>query len=116
MRVLRLGLLLALASGFAAICIYITGLSDPSVCMYVFTMYYHILFKFYKIFFNFVESNNYCNVTIHTDHSYHLTDEEAESLLSLHDSFQKCVVMFPFMFISVFCVVVAFDLDLYYFL
>ncbi|CAJ2676676.1 unnamed protein product [Trifolium pratense] len=56
MRVLRLGLLLALASGFAAICIYITGLSDPSV---------------YR--------------------SYHLTDEEAESLLSLHDSFQKCV-------------------------
>ncbi|PNX91757.1 sialyltransferase-like protein [Trifolium pratense] len=58
MRVLRLGLLLALASGFAAICIYITGLSDPSV---------------YR--------------------SYHLTDEEAESLLSLHDSFQKCVAL-----------------------
>ncbi|KEH20980.1 CAZy family GT29 glycosyltransferase [Medicago truncatula] len=56
MRILRLGLLLALASGFAAICIYITGLSEPSVYL-----------------------------------SYHLTDEEAESLLSLHNSFQKCV-------------------------
>lgn len=51
-----MGLLLALASGFAAICIYITGLSEPSVYL-----------------------------------SYHLTDEEAESLLSLHNSFQKCV-------------------------
>lgn len=51
-----MGLLLALASGFAAIWIYITGLSEPSVYL-----------------------------------SYHLTDEEAESLLSLHNSFQKCV-------------------------
>lgn len=56
MRVLRLGLLLALASGFAAISIYITGLSDPSV---------------------------YTN--------YQLTDDETESLLSLHSSFEKCV-------------------------
>ncbi|CAL5214717.1 unnamed protein product [Lathyrus oleraceus] len=56
MRVLRLGLLLALASGFAAISIYITGLSYPSV---------------------------YTN--------YQLTDDETESLLSLHSSFEKCV-------------------------
>ncbi|WJX51048.1 Sialyltransferase-like protein 2 [Trifolium repens] len=56
MRVLRFGFFLALASGFAAISIYITGLSNPSVY-----------------------------------HSYHLTDEETESLLSLHNSFQKCV-------------------------
>ncbi|XP_061364570.1 sialyltransferase-like protein 2 isoform X1 [Gastrolobium bilobum] len=56
MRVLQLGLLLALASGFVAISIYITGLSDPSV---------------------------YPN--------YHLTDEDTEALLSLHNSFQKCV-------------------------
>ncbi|KAK2434835.1 beta-1,6-galactosyltransferase GALT29A [Trifolium repens] len=56
MRVLRFGFFLALASGFAAISIYITGLSNPSVYL-----------------------------------SYHLTDEETESLLSLHNSFQKCV-------------------------
>ncbi|CAK8579109.1 unnamed protein product [Lathyrus sativus] len=56
MRVLRLGLLLALASGFAAISIYITGLSDPSVYT-----------------------------------GYHLTDDETESLLLLHSSFEKCV-------------------------
>ncbi|KAL5053134.1 hypothetical protein RYX36_033816 [Vicia faba] len=57
MRVLRLGLLLALASGFAAISIYITGLSNPS--------------------------------SVYT--RYQLTDEEAQSLLSLHSSFEKCV-------------------------
>ncbi|XP_058731928.1 sialyltransferase-like protein 2 isoform X2 [Vicia villosa] len=57
MRVLRLGLLLALASGFAAISIYITGLSNPS--------------------------------SVYTN--YQLTDEETESLLSLHNSFEKCV-------------------------
>ncbi|XP_020215457.1 sialyltransferase-like protein 2 isoform X1 [Cajanus cajan] len=56
MRVLRLGLFLALASGFAAISIYITGLSD-----------------------SFVYPN------------HHLTDEDTEALLSLHNSFQKCV-------------------------
>ncbi|XP_027342092.1 sialyltransferase-like protein 2 isoform X3 [Abrus precatorius] len=56
MRALKLGLLLALASGFAAISIYITGLSDP-----------------------FVYPN------------YHLTDEDTQALLSLHDNFQKCV-------------------------
>ncbi|RZC14122.1 Sialyltransferase-like protein 2 isoform B [Glycine soja] len=56
MRVLQLGLFLALASGFAAISIYITGLSDPFVYP-----------------------------------SYHLTDEDTQALLSLHDTFQKCV-------------------------
>lgn len=35
MRLLQLGLLLSLASGFAAIIIYITGVSNPSVCMYI---------------------------------------------------------------------------------
>ncbi|RZB95367.1 sialyltransferase-like protein 2 isoform X3 [Glycine soja] len=56
MRILQLGLFLALASGFAAISIYITGLSDPFVYP-----------------------------------SYHLTDEDTQALLSLHDTFQKCV-------------------------
>nr|CAJ15148.2 sialyltransferase-like protein [Lotus japonicus] len=56
MRVLQLGLLLALASGFAAISIYIIGLSDPSVYP-----------------------------------TYHLTDEDTQALLSLHNTFQKCV-------------------------
>ncbi|BAT72655.1 hypothetical protein LR48_Vigan05g101000 [Vigna angularis] len=56
MRVLQLGLFLALACGFAAISIYITGLSDPFVYP-----------------------------------GYRLTDEDTEALLSLHDTFQKCV-------------------------
>ncbi|KAK7358161.1 hypothetical protein VNO77_00084 [Canavalia gladiata] len=56
MRILQLGLFLALASGFAAISIYITGLSD-----------------------SFVYPN------------YHLTDEDTEALLLLHNTFQKCV-------------------------
>ncbi|KAE9610169.1 hypothetical protein Lal_00006157 [Lupinus albus] len=56
MRVLQLGLLLTLASGFAAIFIYITGISNPSV---------------------------YLNSLI--------THEDTQALLSLHNSFQKCM-------------------------
>ncbi|KAK7370085.1 hypothetical protein VNO80_12139 [Phaseolus coccineus] len=56
MRVLQLGLFLALASGFAAISIYITGLSDPFVYP-----------------------------------GYRPTDEDTQALLSLHNTFQKCV-------------------------
>ncbi|KAK7320153.1 hypothetical protein RJT34_04887 [Clitoria ternatea] len=59
MRFLRLALLLALASGFAAISIILIGLSDPFV------------------------SRTYPN--------YQLTDEDAQALLSLHATFQKCV-------------------------
>lgn len=90
MRILRLGLLLALASGFAAIWIYITGLSEPSVCMYVCIQCifcYPNSITFFSITLNLI---------IDADLSYHLTDEEAESLLSLHNSFQKCVVRFLF--------------------
>jgi len=58
MRLLRLGLLLALASGFAAICIYITGLSDPSVCMSVFIQcilsYPNSITLFFWITFNVI--------------------------------------------------------------
>ncbi|CAL0330072.1 unnamed protein product [Lupinus luteus] len=56
MRVLQLGLLLALASGFAAISIYIIGLSNSSVYL-----------------------------------NSQLTDEDTQALLSLHDSFEKCM-------------------------
>ncbi|CAL0325266.1 unnamed protein product [Lupinus luteus] len=56
MRVLQLGLLLTLTSGFAAIFIYITGISNPSV---------------------------YLNSLI--------THEDTQALLSLHNSFQKCM-------------------------
>ena len=92
MRVLQLGLFLALASGFAAISIYITGLSDPFVCMYVFT----------SIFF---KCSLFCSTALnliiviiimqpHADPGYRLTDEDTEALLSLHNTFQKCVVRF----------------------
>nr|XP_025689407.1 sialyltransferase-like protein 2 isoform X3 [Arachis hypogaea] len=60
MKVLQLGLMLALICGFAAISIYITGISQFSVCMYV-------------------------------SRRYQLTDEDTEALLSLHDTFEKCV-------------------------
>ena len=33
-----------------------------------------------------------CNVTVVTDRSYQLTHEDTEALLSLHDTFEKCVV------------------------
>jgi len=93
MRVLQLGLFLALACGFAAISIYITGLSDPFVCMYVFTCIFFILQEF---------SSTALNLTIiiiitmqpHADPGYRLTDEDNEALFSLHDTFQKCVVRF----------------------
>ncbi|OIW17789.1 hypothetical protein TanjilG_06474 [Lupinus angustifolius] len=56
MRVLQLGLFLALASGFAAISIYIIGLSNSSVYL-----------------------------------NSQLTDEDTQALLSLHNSFEKCM-------------------------
>ncbi|KAE9601365.1 hypothetical protein Lal_00023975 [Lupinus albus] len=56
MRVLQLGLLLVLASGFAAISIYIIGLSNSSVYL-----------------------------------NSQLTDEDTQALLSLHNSFEKCM-------------------------
>ncbi|XP_015955698.1 sialyltransferase-like protein 2 isoform X2 [Arachis duranensis] len=56
MKVLQLGLMLALICGFAAISIYITGISQFSV-----------------------------------SRRYQLTDEDTEALLSLHDTFEKCV-------------------------
>lgn len=92
MRLLQFGLILALASGFAAIIIYINGLAnictygsisdlcltwDACVCVCVWMNMYLYLLLIWSI-----------------DEKSLLSDEDLGALESLQSGFQKCVVSF----------------------
>ena len=65
------------------------------VCICIFTVYIYIyIILTASVLFFCLESNNNVTTT-RADPSYHLTDEDTQALLSLHDTFQKCVVRFP---------------------
>lgn len=110
MRLLQFAFLLALASGFAAILIYITGVSNLckleffefcislslSVCKQLHVIVICIIIIF-LIWFAFVDYNR-------------ISDEDYEALESLQNDFRKCVVsgvLFLFLF---FPMLLSFDL------
>lgn len=90
MRLLHLAFIVALASGVAAILIYITGVSNLSVFPFVFSELH--LQIFYYLF-----SLIWCyNCYSWVDGTLNISDEEMEALQSLQSGFQKCVVSFSY--------------------
>lgn len=84
MRLLQLGFLVALASGFAAILIYITGVS--TLCMRSLSAFY-LFILMCSILWVCIFILIYCGVDYNR-----ISDEDYEALESLQSGFQKCVV------------------------
>ena len=84
MRLLQLGLLLALASGLTAILIYITGVSN--LCTYIYSCVFFCIFVVF----------NLNVIVLCVDKSQPLDEEDFQAMKALQTHFRKCVVSFSF--------------------
>lgn len=100
MRLLQLAFVVALASGLAAILIYITGVSNFGRHIFVY-MNFYLFFSMYLVFFfprhfgllTFICGRRIYNAfALFADVSAQISSEDLEALRSLGNHFQKCVV------------------------